>query len=106
MMIQRIVSCWPRCSSRGGEDALSLAQRETPDLVIVDLRMPGMDGVELIRRLRSDPGIASVKILVHTATAGDALMDDFLAAEAVNGAIPKPCEPAEVLRIVGAALAS
>jgi two-component system chemotaxis response regulator CheY len=50
-----------------GPDALSWLERETFDLVMVDLHMPGMDGVELIRRIRALPDHRFTPILVLTA---------------------------------------
>jgi DNA-binding response OmpR family regulator len=50
-----------------GEQALSKAQRERPDLAVVDVRMPNMDGVELTRRLRADPRTSGLPIIMLTA---------------------------------------
>ena len=46
-----------------GEEALELAQAERPDLVITDLLMPGMDGYELVRRLRSMPDTDAIPVI-------------------------------------------
>lgn len=50
-----------------GEDALTKARRDPPDLAIVDVMMPGMTGYEICRRLREHPRTASVPILILTA---------------------------------------
>lgn len=50
-----------------GPDALKIARRGTPDLVILDVMMPGMDGLEVCRELRNDPLLQSVPILFLTA---------------------------------------
>jgi CheY-like chemotaxis protein len=52
-----------------GQDALDNVIDFNPDMVVTDLMMPGMDGVELIRRLREDPRTAEVPILAITADA-------------------------------------
>jgi len=52
--------------------ALSLIERRRPDLVITDLRMPGLDGIELTAALRSCPANASTPVLVVTAASGAA----------------------------------
>ena len=53
-------------TAQSGTEALSIAQLQQPDLVILDIIMPQMDGLEVCRRLRRDPGLASVPILFLT----------------------------------------
>ena len=53
-------------TAQSGEEALSIARLEQPDLVILDIIMPEMDGLEVCRSLRRDPGLASVPILFLT----------------------------------------
>ena len=50
-----------------GKDALELAQREVPDLVVLDLMLPGLDGTEVARRLKADSRTAAVPIVMLTA---------------------------------------
>jgi DNA-binding response OmpR family regulator len=50
-----------------GEDALAAASKEAPDVVILDLMMPGMDGHEIFRRLREMPATAGVPVIFLTA---------------------------------------
>jgi putative two-component system response regulator len=50
-----------------GEDALEKARTQAPDLVLLDIMMPGMDGYEVARRLKADPATASVPIVMVTA---------------------------------------
>ena len=50
-----------------GYAALQRAHRQTPDLVILDIGMPGMDGIEVCRRLRGNPATAACPILFLTA---------------------------------------
>jgi DNA-binding response OmpR family regulator len=50
-----------------GNDALDIATRELPDLVILDLMMPGIDGTEVARRLKSDPRTNQIPIVMLTA---------------------------------------
>jgi two-component system, OmpR family, response regulator MprA len=69
-----------------GEQGLTLAQRISPDLVILDVMMPGIDGLEVCRRLRSNPTTKDVAILMLTAKdeVGDRILglqtgaDDYL----------------------------
>ena len=54
-----------------GEEALSLAQQERPDLAFLDVMMPKMDGFEVCRRLKADSATAGVKVVMLTALAQD-----------------------------------
>ena len=69
-----------------GPSAISMAQSERPDMVLLDVMMPGMDGFEVCRRLRADPTTEHIPIVMVTALDGrrerltglDAGADDFL----------------------------
>ena len=50
-----------------GDEALERWRRRRPDLVLLDVMLPGLDGFELVRRLRADPRGAAVKIVMLTA---------------------------------------
>lgn len=52
-----------------GEAALALARREQPDVILLDVMMPGMDGVEVSHHLRADPNIAAIPIIAMSAHA-------------------------------------
>jgi two-component system, cell cycle response regulator DivK len=52
-----------------GEEALTLAQSRRPALVLMDIQLPGIDGIETLRRLRADPSTASIPIVAVTASA-------------------------------------
>jgi CheY-like chemotaxis protein len=88
-----------------GADALRLARERRPDLIVCDLRLPGMDGPEFVRALRSDPEIADLRIALYTGTSMNSMLDDFLTVSNIRHVIPKPGEPEDVLRIVELALA-
>lgn len=82
--------------AHSGEEGLQLAAQSMPDAVIVDYRMPGMDGLEVTRRLKADPQLASIPILMltgsdspeHVVLGLEAGADDFVTkgsdAEALN----------------------
>jgi two-component system cell cycle response regulator DivK len=52
-----------------GEDAVRLAQTERPALVLMDIQLPGIDGIEALRRLRADAGTRAIPVLAVTASA-------------------------------------
>ena len=55
-----------------GEEALAATMRERPDLVLLDLMLPGMDGLEVCRRLKGSPETADIPIVMLTARDGEA----------------------------------
>ncbi|MCM0018925.1 MAG: response regulator [Tagaea sp.] len=52
-----------------GNDALAIASRERPDLVLMDIQLPGMSGMEVTRRLKSDPALRDIPVVAVTAFA-------------------------------------
>jgi two-component system, sensor histidine kinase and response regulator len=87
----------------GGEQALLLFQQEQPACVLLDVRMPGMNGFETCQRLRALPGGADVPIVFLTAQRD---VETFDSAQAAGGDdfLTKPVQPAEMLLRVQAAL--
>jgi len=69
-----------------GADALESVRAFPPDLVVTDIMMPVMDGVELMRRLRSDPATAKIPILVASANSDLAGAADVAVAKPYNSA--------------------
>jgi CheY-like chemotaxis protein len=84
--------------SEAGDGAAALAsvQVSAPDLVVTDMMMPVMGGVDLIRALRADPATAAIPIL---AVSGDAHL-----AVGADAALAKPYQCAELLDVVGGLL--
>lgn len=54
-------------TASGGEEALRIVGREKPDLILLDLKMPGLDGMSTLRILREDPATSSIPVLLVTA---------------------------------------
>jgi signal transduction histidine kinase len=83
-------------SAEDGEKGLELAMREHPSLIVTDLMMPGIDGLEMTRRLRADPSTSHIPILMLTAK-GD-LGDRVIGLETgVSAYVAKPFSPRELL---------
>jgi two-component system cell cycle response regulator DivK len=75
--------------ARTGEDGVSQAASEPPDLVLMDLQLPGIDGLEALRRLRQSPRTADIPVVAVTAQAMK--QDRERALEAgFNGYVEKP----------------
>jgi len=80
------------------EEGLALARDEHPDLAIVDLGLPDADGYELTRRLRADPALAELRILILTGHVPDEAAAEAAGANAIIG---KPFRLHEFLALVG-----
>lgn len=91
------------CASRG-QEGLELAWRSQPDLILLDVMMPGMSGLEVIEQLRQDPRSAETPVVFMTAKVQQREIDSYLAAGA-KGVIVKPFDPLqlvdEVRRLAG-----
>ena len=82
-----------------GEDAVELAVAHMPDLVLMDVQLPGIDGVEALARLRGDDRTASIPVLALTAQAMHGDRERFLAA-GFDGYVSKPVNFVELLVVV------
>jgi len=85
--------------ARDGEEALAAASRLRPDLVILDVMLPGLDGFEVCRRLRERPGLAGLKILLLTARGRDVDRVRGL-EEGADAYVSKPFSTRELMRMV------
>jgi DNA-binding NarL/FixJ family response regulator len=79
-----------------GDDAVRQARAERPDVVLMDVRMPGRDGISAADVITSDPDLADVKVLVLTTFEADEFVLAALRAGA-SGFLGKGVEPAELL---------
>ena len=76
-------------AARTGEDGIALAVKEPPDLVLMDLQLPGIDGTEALRRLRENPRTADIPVVAVTAQAMKQDRERVLRA-GFNGYVEKP----------------
>ena len=87
-----------------GVMALTATRRERPHLIILDVNMPVMDGFEFLQRLRAEPEIAAVRVLLYTSTSDLAGIRAKAAAFGVTTIVPKSAPPAAILAAVNAEL--
>src|SRR4030095_5920466 len=86
-----------------GAEALTAARQSPPTVVILDLMLPGMDGLEVCRALRADPNTASVAVIMVTARAEET--DRIVGLEiGADDYIAKPFSPNELVARVRALL--
>jgi len=82
-----------------GESAVALAIDHVPDLVLMDIQLPDIDGVEALARLRADERSASLRVLALTAQAMEGDRERFLAA-GFDGYLSKPVDIPEFVATV------
>lgn len=81
--------------AQSGKDGMSMAETERPDLILLDVMMPGVDGYDVCRRLKVDPRFATVPIMIFTAKAE--VRDKLTAFQAgADDYLTKPTEPTEL----------
>jgi CheY-like chemotaxis protein len=91
-------------TASNAEDALQLLRTVTPRLILMDVQLPGMDGLELTRRLKADPATRPIRIIALTAYAmkGD---DEKAFAAGCDGYITKPIDIERLPAVVRSYLA-
>jgi DNA-binding response OmpR family regulator len=89
--------------ARNGYEALAKVSLETPSIILLDLKLPKLDGWDLLQRLKADAAVASVPVIVVT---GDALPTHHEMARTRGAAavLSKPINPGELLTVVRGAL--
>jgi two-component system alkaline phosphatase synthesis response regulator PhoP/two-component system response regulator VicR len=92
-----------RLASDGAEALVKIAE-ERPDLVVLDVMMPRLDGFETLRRIKADPSTADLRVIMLTARSQDEDVFEGYGRGA-HWYLPKPFEPDELLTVVRLALA-
>ena len=90
-------------SASDGESGIRVAQAERPDLILMDVQMPGIDGLDATRMLKRDPATASIKVIALTALAmkGD---EERILAAGCDAYLAKPYQYKELIDKVAAVL--
>ncbi|HEU4347244.1 MAG TPA: response regulator transcription factor [Actinoplanes sp.] len=87
-----------------GVEAVRLARQTRPDVVLMDIRMPGVDGLEATRRIAADPALSGTRVVILTTFELDEYVFEALRTGA-SGFLVKDTEPVELLRGVRAVAA-
>jgi DNA-binding NarL/FixJ family response regulator len=87
-----------------GIEAVRLARQTRPDVVLMDIRMPGVDGLEATRRIAADTGLADTKVVILTTFELDEYVFEALRTGA-SGFLVKDTEPVDLLRGIRAVAA-
>jgi two-component system cell cycle response regulator DivK len=84
--------------AQNGLQALALAESLLPDLIVLDLALPDIDGIEVTRRLKASPLTSSIPIIMLTANAQARMLDEARKAGCA-AVLVKPCTPDELLEV-------
>ena len=93
------VGGWQVCTAQSGSEGLISAECQQPDAILLDVMMPGMDGLSTLEKLRANPLTKNIPVIFLTAK--DKLLNrDKLAQMQVKGIIPKPFDPMNLAKQV------
>jgi len=104
LMIRLRAAGYDTSSARDGISALKAVKRKRPDVILLDIRMPGMDGFEVNRRLKAVPELSNIPVIFLSAHTYDAMRQEASAAGGVHF-LPKPYDAAKLVAVVEAATA-
>ncbi len=101
-LLERVVLFCPGVrliSANDGRAGLALARAEFPDLIFLDLHLPGLEGDEVLRALKNDPRLAATPVVMVTADADSARAEALVAAGAAS-CLAKPLSVRDVLYVI------
>jgi DNA-binding NarL/FixJ family response regulator len=85
-----------------GHEALVLVRRTRPDVLLLDIRMPGPDGLRVLRDITGDPSLAATRVVIVTTFETDEYVLDAV-RDGASGFVLKDAEPADLVRAIRAA---
>ena len=83
-------------SASDGEEGLNKAYEEMPDLILLDIMLSKINGLEVCRRLKHNPDTHNIPVIIMTA-AGEKDIDEKCYAAGADGVIRKPYDPADLV---------
>lgn len=90
-------------TANNGLDGLRSAETESPDLILLDIRMPNMDGFEVCRRIKADSKTADIPVIFMSANIQEDAQRQAMEVGA-TGFLPKPLDSARVLELINQTL--
>ena len=92
-------------AAQGGEEGLEMMRSERPDLILLDIMMPEMDGGDVYHRMQQEPDLSSIPVIVVTAKAAPIDKVLWMNVAQVDDYVTKPFGPADLLASVERVLA-
>jgi len=86
--------------ARDGQEAWEMIVREKPDVLVTDVQMPRCNGVELVRRIRSNPDTKNLPVIMLTAKTYEFERQALVKETGIVELLPKPFSPRELFRLV------
>ena len=83
---------WKVLTANSGQEGLAIAEAEQPDVILLDMMMPIMDGLSTLRQVKANPKTRHIPVIFLTAKAQSADRNNFY-AQGAQGLIPKPFDP-------------
>ncbi|MBI4342663.1 MAG: response regulator [Candidatus Omnitrophica bacterium] len=98
-VMRRRVESWGYAAlpAADGAEAIRLAASQRPDLVLLDVMMPGLDGLEVCRRLTQDPATRHIPVILISAKASQ-ISGEQVAAAGAFASLQKPYDPSDLRR--------
>lgn len=95
LLVQLLEDRYQLVEAENGPRGLELARSERPDLILLDISLPGMDGYEVVRQLRADPNLGRIPLIAVTAhaMAGD---QELVFARGFDDYVAKPIDEEEL----------
>ena len=93
----KAIATWTVLTAASGQEGLAIARTEQPDAILLDVMMPGMDGIATLRQLRDDGTIAQIPVVLLTAKAQTRERQEFDQLQ-ISGVITKPFKAPELVK--------
>ncbi len=87
-------------TARSGSDGLAEARAKVPELITLDITMPGISGIEVLTSLRRDPLLMNIPVIIITGVSGFEKLIDYRKVRPPEGFLQKPIEPETLLEMI------